>query len=147
MNALGKSNYHINDVYVIPPSGKDKGKCGFSAACDQLKLTTDKGTVSWTSLKEPSWANLNKIEFTGTPKTAQQGIGKIAQTANPKNTTTGIQKYATASKGKCIGQKNGFNDDITINPFSYVPDVNSCTLNESNISKLKYTGGILSIWS
>jgi hypothetical protein len=146
MNALGKSNYHINDVYVIPPSGKDKGKCGFSAACDQLELTTDKGTVSWTSLKEPSWANLNKIEFTGTPKTetepepAQQGIGKIAQTANPKNKTTGIQKYATASKGKCIGQTNSFDEDITVNPFNYVPDVNSCNLNESNISKLRYNG-------
>jgi hypothetical protein len=143
MNALGKSNYHIDDVYVTT-SKKGKKMCGFSTACDQLELTTDKGTVSWTSLKEPSWANLNKIDFTGTPKTAtqpaQQGIGLIAQTANPKNAQTGIQNYATASNGKCIGITNNFKEDITINPFSYGSDVNSCTLNESNISKLRHTG-------
>ena len=139
MNALGKSNYHINDVTVTPD-----GKCGFSAVCDQLELTTDKGPVSWTSLKEPSWANLNKIEFTGTPQTATQpaqpGIGLISQTSNSKNMQTGIQNYATVSNGNCIGIINSFSEDITINPFEYVLDVKSCDLNKSKISKLKHTG-------
>jgi hypothetical protein len=134
MNALGKSNYHINDVYVKPALGKDKGKCGFSAACDQLEITTDNGTVSWTSAKEYTWANSNKKEF------IDSGIGRIAQTANPKNAQTGIQNYATALNEKCIGITNSFDEEITINPFSYIPDVNSCTLNESNISKLRYNG-------
>ena len=35
---------------------------------------------------------------------------------------------------------NGFTNDITINPFKYVDNVNSCTLDKSNISNLRYNG-------
>ena len=41
----------------------------------------------------------------------------------------------------CIGITNGFADDITTNPFSYVSGgVNACTLNQGYISNLRHTG-------
>ena len=133
MNGFAKSKFHINDVNVT-----DDGKCGFSASCDQLQLTTDtdQKTVSWTSLKEPSWANSNEEEFIG-----KDGIGQIAQIAKSIDTSTGIHKYATVQDGQCHGDSyNNFSDNITTNPFNYIEEVNSCTLDKGKISKLSPNG-------
>ena len=127
INALGKNNYHIHDVSL------NGSKCEFTAACDQLKIPTDSGAVSWTDLNRYDIVNKNIKDFSSLEE-------KIPQLAFNKDNICSVS--VVEGKNTCVGKSDPYSYDVTVSPCKYIPETKQCSPKPTYIgnNKLSHSG-------